>query len=241
MARPQTSKEIIEDYLVDITKDIRGEKLKSAQKLFRAMQQQHLLRKILKEESALANRSVLDETDMLRACQIGVEGLDNIMEEVNDKFELLKRKVTLKTYKKVIAPLGNYILGYKTIKEYCPKYIKPNNMIELKRIYDDAKKRLHVLDDSVDKQIEDKYSTTLHRHFGIEPMSKKSQKETIYNVDNIYNLKEATDFLIVDHIIEYEKKTGKNAIWRGAKTTPFIRYLRKNLSVKEKELLEDDS
>lgn len=229
-------KDVVHGYLDELSAQIRGEKgrLKPrTSNLFSALQKQHLLRKILKEKAAIDKQSLLEEKDMFRACQIGYEGLEELRDDSTDKLIALIDEITVEKYKEALVPLGNFILGYKTVKEFCKKYLEPEKLKNAENIYKEMKKRVTDIDKQTNKRIEGKYTITLQRDYGVKERIKKSKggmgtttPETIWNVKD-YPLTEVDDLAIIDVISAYNKQTGKNYMWRGAKTQPFLKFLSK--------------
>jgi len=97
--------------------------------------------------------------------------------------------------------------------------------------------------------IEDEYIPSIRKDFGIDERAKKGNagfgqthlQETIWNFGNT-QLVNIEDVDIVDVIEKYQKQTGKSAIWRGAKSTPFLKFLKeynqKNKISPKKEIIE---
>lgn len=232
----QRKEDILNKYLRELREDIRREQRRGrprATELFSALQKQHLLRKVIENREALENRTVIDQEDMLRACQIGYEGLEELRDDSIEAIISLVDDISLNNYKKALEPLGNFILGYKTIKSYCKNYLQPDKMKQADDIYKEIKQRINDIDEQTNKMIEEKYTISLQRDYGITERMPRSKggmgyttPETIWNIEGV-NLTDVNDLKIVDAIAEYQRQTGKNALWRGAKTQPFIRFLKK--------------
>jgi len=133
------NKEVLTNYMNELASELKKKKGIPTQKVFKALQQQHLVGKILKEHDILNQRNILDDVDLLRACQLGIKGLDGYREDVADNLIKLLKNMNLKNYKNVVSPLGNYIMGFKTVKEYCPKYLRPNQLKTAQKYYTEMK------------------------------------------------------------------------------------------------------
>jgi hypothetical protein len=222
----EASLEAIDDYLEVLAEKIDDEATRKRIRpshLFSAMQQQHLIGKLLKGREEIQKRTVIEEKDMLRTCQLGYEGLDEFREEAIDKFDELDKNITLEKYEAVLAPLGNFILGSKTLKEYCPTYLLPKQIGKIGRNYSIMKQKVADIDEETDKIIEDEYTPSLQKDYGVVPR-KKGDKQTIFNIEG-QPLYDIDNFLIIDIIKKYEQQTGKKALWRNARTKPFLKFL----------------
>jgi len=231
------SLETVKDYLEELAERVRKEAGRDRPRpthLFSALQQQHLINKILKKKEAAENRSLLEQEDMFRACQMGYEGIDEYREDAMDNFDKLSDGITLEKYEAVLAPLGNFILGSKTLKEYCTDYLQSKQMGKIGRHYHKMKQKIADIDEETDKIIEDKYTISIQRDFGVIPRAKKDQIETIFNIDG-QPLQDIDDFAIIDIIKKYEQKTGKKAMWRNAKTRPFLKFLGEHILAEQEK------
>ena len=186
-----------------------------------------------KEMERQEHRTVLDREDMFRACKLGYEGLEELKEESADKLISLTSDLSLKNYKETLTPLGNFIMGHKVIKEYCQDLLTPKELETAQGYYNEMKEQIAAIDEETNRHIENKYTVTIQRDYGVVERKKKptggygySTPETVWNVEGV-PLRNVDDYAIMDAIRKYEKKTGKNAIWRGARTQPFLRFLKR--------------
>lgn len=193
-------------------------------KLFKAYQSQYLLTKIVKKQAERLKSTIVNESDMFRACNLGYEGMKQLKDDVNDNIANLSQDISLKQYKDIIIPLGNFIISHKVLKNYCNDYLDIDKLNEAKIYYADMKEKIATLDDDI---IEEEYIPSLLKDYGVMPDITRRTPSLIFNVEGkpILNIEQ---FTLREAIKDYEARyKNKNAFWRGAKTQPFIRFLQK--------------
>lgn len=194
-------------------------------KVFQRLQSQYLTMKLNKLKATERKQSLLNQEEMFPACHLSYEGMKEKQEIVNKKIKKLGKNITLEEYKEIIAPLGNFIIGYKIIDNFCDDYLDDKIIKDAKIYYEQMKAKIMTIDGVIDDR---EHSIDLQRDYGVLPRTSKAQPITIYNVDDKTPIRNVEQYTLRDAIEVFEKKwKKKHAFWRGAKTQAFETFLRR--------------
>lgn len=215
----------------ELYQELKGLHKAPPHKLFKALQSQYLLNKIVKTQQERLGSSVITENDMFRACQLGYNGMKELRDVINEKVDNIGTSISEEAYRDMVIPLGNFIIGYKVISNYCNKYLEPNEINYAKEYYGGMKQRIKDFSNKV-RWMGTSGDAAMFKQHGVSPLP-KTKPEIIYNI-NRKGISSLEEYVLKDFIKEYESKTGKNAFWKGAKTEAFKSFLR----VKKRRALE---
>ena len=191
------------------------------------------VQKRLLEEFRESKAIDLNYNELFKVCRLAYDGvIDNTL-DFQDKFTEIKDDKDfndLDALNDIFSPLGNMIIGHKTIKDYCNDFITQQEIYDIKESYEDAKKKVNtilgsMLDESGYWKAEIKH---VAREYGVLPMSGK-KTPVLYNIKNI-GVKYPELGHIIDEIIEYKDLYPNKAImnFKGVKTAAFKKFLREH-------------
>ena len=173
------------------------------------------------------------KSDMFSACRLSFDGMKYNKKIVEAGINAVSKakKPSMQLYHKILSPLGNFIIGYKVLSKYCigknKDFIKSNELAQSESFYKSMKTHVEAIDVAMvdEPRLYHATLTNIKRKHGVKEPAKKHQAPVLYNVDGrpikYYDL-----FDMDEMIAEYEATHwDKNAIWRGAKTTAFKKWL----------------
>lgn len=191
------------------------------------------VQKRLLEEFRESKAIDLDYNELFKVCRLVYDGVVENTEVFQDKFTEIKDDMEFNdigSLNDIFSPLGNMIIGNKTIKDYCNDFVTPQETHDIKESYDEAKTKINeklgrFLDESGRWDVEIEH---VAREHGVLPMTGK-KTPILYNIKNI-GIKYPELGHVIDEIIEYKSLYPDKEImnFKGVKTAAFKKFLKEH-------------
>lgn len=197
--------------------------------LLQSMRGHYLLQKLADTAKEKFESTDVPKPDMFSACNLSYDGVIQNGQIVNKMIKDLTKlkEPSLDAYTDLMSPLGNMIIGHKILKHYCHEFIEPNKLGEIQDYYSKVKQEIEVLDESLVDEPKTYHTDLTHikRAHGVKEFAKVHQPPILYNIEG--RGVRFVDLFTIDQLIaQYEAKHwGKSAIWQGAKTKAFEKWI----------------
>ena len=172
----------------------------------------------------------LNYNELFKVCRLAYDGTIDNAYDFEDKFtEVGKDFNNLNNLNKIFSPLGNMIIGVKTIKDYCQDYVTDKEYETLKEHYDKAKTKTNeVLGSMVDELgVWESEAKNIGREHGVFPETGRTPP-VLYNIEEI-GIRYPELSKIVNEIKLFKKKYPDKEImsFKGVKTAAFKKFLKR--------------
>ncbi len=194
-----------------------------------AMRGQYIASKLGSKMDIKLDSTLIPIRDLYSTCRLGFDGMKYNKKLVENKIKVITEidKPSMKVYQSLLSPLGNFIIGHKVLKHYCPKFISHKDLEKSKKYYEKVKIEVNTIDMTLvdEPKVYHHDLTSKKRIYGVLPKPKKYQAPVLYNVDG--KPVRYRDLVNMDELIdEYEASHWKkHALWRGSKTKAFREWL----------------
>jgi len=211
--------------------DDRLEKVLSKQLSLREMINELSTASVQKRLLAKARRTPIktfNYNEMTKVCRLAFDAIKENTIELEDIYTNIDDFNNLENLTNIFVPMGNAIIGHKTVKDYCNDYISTDEKLNLRDDYGDMKDKVEKIFDSMDDDsgVWVNMVKDVGRKHGIFE-EKGKIPSVLYNIENV-DIRYPELAAIAKEINLFQVENPDKAImnFKGIKTAAFKTFLK---------------